>query len=71
VFGFVQEFVKTAVYSEGDPHAAWIEAYAADPELRLPAGTWRLTATLYGYLGGDCRGAVLDLSVGVTVVVEP
>lgn len=36
--------VKSAVWEAGDQNAAFYEAYLADPELHLPAGSWRITA---------------------------
>lgn len=43
-------FRKSGGFSADDPNAAFYRAYFADPVLRLPAGSWRVTASASGYL---------------------
>ena len=48
-------FRKSGVVDPDDPMADTIRALILDPELRLPMGTWRLTAWAE-YGAPDCRG---------------
>ena len=62
---------KSGGYSPDEPLAPFYAAYFASPELRLPAGTWTITAAGNWYIG-DCGASQLyELSASVTVVVEP
>ncbi|HYO44038.1 MAG TPA: hypothetical protein VES19_12640, partial [Candidatus Limnocylindrales bacterium] len=64
-------WAKSGGYSEGDPNDAFAEAYlTSGPELRLPAGTWRLSAAGGGSEGG-CGGLARALVAEVTIVVLP
>ena len=63
-------FVKSGGYGSDDPQAAFWQAYFADPELHLPAGIWRVTASLEAITGIDCRGQRHLLRAGVTFRVE-
>lgn len=62
-------FSKSGGYSPGDPNADFLEIYFAEPELTLPAGTWRIDAESYGWLGEGCSGETLDLATSVEVTV--
>jgi hypothetical protein len=65
-------FQKSGGFSADDPNADAYEAYLNDPLLRLPPGTWRISAGASGYLGpGDCVGPLLNLQAEVTVTVTP
>jgi hypothetical protein len=67
----VHPFMKTGGFADEDPLAGFYRAYFASPELRLPAGTWTITA-LANFLGSaDCDGPEHALNASVTVVVEP
>ncbi len=62
---------KSAAWSADDPEASFFEEFAKDPLLHLPAGQWRITAELGGYLAPCEAGApsislraVLELGVG-------
>lgn len=61
-------FSKSGGWSPSDPLADLYRAFFADPELRLPAGTYRITAdAVYGV--GECWGAEPMLAAAVQVVV--
>lgn len=64
-------FTKSGAYIPGDPEAAFAAAYFAQPELRLPAGTWTIGAGTSFYVGADCGDQLHSLSVDVTITVEP
>ena len=63
-------FAKSGGWSADDPNAAFLRAYFADPELRLPAGTWRIEASTSATIGGECTGEPLALRAVVEVVVR-
>jgi hypothetical protein len=69
---FVVEYplAKSGGFSPDEPLAPFYEAYFASPELRLPAGTWTISAGGSWYIG-DCGDELHSLSASVTVVVEP
>lgn len=62
---------KSGGYSPDEPLAPFYAAYFASEELRLPAGTWTISAG-GGWYVGDCgRGQLHELGASVTVTVEP
>ena len=63
-------FEKSGGYSPDEPLAPFYEAYFDSAELRLPAGTWTISAGGSWYIG-DCGDELHELSASVTVVVEP
>lgn len=69
----VYPFEKSGGFGEDEPLASFYRAYFADPELRLPAGTWRIFAGGGFYEGADCGDAFPyhSLSASLTIVVEP
>ena len=64
-------FAKSGGYSPDEPLAPFYEAYFESEELRLPAGTWTISAAGSWYTGDDCGDELHSLSASVTVVVEP
>ncbi len=62
-------FRKSGGYSPDDPNAAFMDAYYADPELTLPAGTWKIEVAAYGSIGANCSGDPLDLALELVVTV--
>lgn len=64
-------FAKSGGFSEGEPLAPLYRAYFDDPELRLPEGTWTISAGASFYSGAGCGDALHELTASVTVVVEP
>lgn len=63
-------FAKSGGYSPDEPLASFYEAYFDSSDLRLPAGTWTITAGGSWYVG-DCGDELHQLSASVTVVIEP
>jgi hypothetical protein len=58
-----------AVPDSDDPDADFLSSYYAQPELRLPVGTWRITAV--GSFGvGDCGTGSIDMSTSIIVRVR-
>jgi hypothetical protein len=62
---------KSGSWNGDDPDAAFIQEFVRDPQLHLPAGRWRITADLGGYLAecsADAPGislqTVLEIGVG-------
>ncbi|MBI3751596.1 MAG: hypothetical protein HY263_08085 [Chloroflexi bacterium] len=66
-------FSKIGGWSIDDPYAAFYQDYYQDPQLRLPAGTWRISSKSGFSVGGtDCgAGEPADLRATVEIVVEP
>jgi hypothetical protein len=64
-------FMKTGGFADEDPLAAFYRAYFASPELRLPAGTWTISAVANFLGSADCDGPQHTLNASVKVVVEP
>ena len=67
--GVTVPFAKSGGFSPEDPNADFLEIYFADPELSLPAGTWRIEATMSADVGEGCTGEPLVLAAAVEVVV--
>lgn len=65
----VVPFSKSGGYTPDDPNADFLEVYFADPELTLPAGSWRIDVTTHGTLGEGCTGPPLALEVSLVVTV--
>ena len=63
-------FAKSGGYSADDPDAAFWNSFFRDPELRLPAGTWRVTARASFFVGDDCSGRPRDLAATITLEVR-
>ncbi len=64
-------FGKSGGYSGDDPYADFYRAYFATDELRLPAGTWTISAGGGWYSGADCGDVLHSLETSVTIEVEP
>jgi hypothetical protein len=60
---------KVSVRKSQPAADAWMNAFLDDPVLRLPAGTWRVTAVL-STLVGSCSGEphAVQASIDITVV---
>lgn len=63
------EFSKSGGYAAEDPNADFMEIYFREPVLTLPAGTWRIDAVTYAWIGEGCTGEPLELAASVEVVV--
>lgn len=64
----VQPYEKSGGYDPDRPYADFYDAFFADPELRLPAGTWRITAYSEFYLG-ECGGESVELKASIVLDV--
>jgi len=64
-------FVKSGGFGEDDPDAEYWRTFLNDPQLRLPAGHWRVSAHFQGTLDDECRGPAQTLSAEVTFLVVP
>jgi hypothetical protein len=60
-----QPLGKSGTFSADDPDAAIYRAYYAHPELRLPAGTWLITAHSLFDVGNSCTDAPVRLTAAV------
>jgi hypothetical protein len=63
-------FGKSGAYSDSDPMAGFWDAYFTDPQLHLPPGRWRVSASLRAWTTPDCSGRLESLDAAVTFVVE-
>jgi hypothetical protein len=63
-------FQKSASWAPGDPDAAFQREYAADPELHLPPGRWRIEAVLHGVLGDRDGPSTVVVAVIEVIVTE-
>ncbi len=63
---------KSGGWTPDDPNAAFYQQWVDDPELRLPAGTWEITAWVQLF-DGNCNeitpGDVRDLRATVRVTI--
>lgn len=64
-------FVKSGSSPDGDPMADFYDAYFSSRELRLPAGTWTISAQTTVYPTGLCDRSPDRLLASVTIEVEP
>ena len=64
-------FVKSGGFGEDDPDAEYWRTFLNDPQLRLPAGHWRVSAHFQGTIDDECRGPAQRLSAEVTFLVVP
>jgi hypothetical protein len=62
-------FSKSGGWSEEDPNADFLRAYFADPQLRLPSGTWRIDVAVLANIGEGCTGPPVDLGLSLIVSV--
>jgi hypothetical protein len=61
-------FHKSGGYTAEDPDAAFYEAWLAEPEFRLPAGRWRVTALAPFMTGSGCVGG-RDVNLRASFVI--
>jgi hypothetical protein len=59
-------FGKSGGYSHSDPLATFWDAYFADPDLRLPAGTWKITVGAH-FSETSCDGQWIGLSASIVI----
>jgi hypothetical protein len=65
----VEPYSKSIGFSAGDPHAAFYEAFAEDPQFHLPPGRWRVDVAAQ-FSVGECGGRNVDLRTSVILTVE-
>ena len=64
-------YTKSGGYSADDPNAGFYRAFFADQILRLPAGTWRITANAGGFLAPcEMDAPTLDITLEAEFVVR-
>lgn len=62
-------FKKSGAFTDEDADAGFRRSYFADPELRLPPGTWRIDISTAGVVGEQCRGEPLEIELSLVVTV--
>lgn len=62
-------FNKSGAFDAKDPRAEFWRDFFAEPELRLPAGRYRLTARVPLSVGAGCRDSPLDLRTSLEIEV--
>jgi hypothetical protein len=62
-------FAKTGSFSDAGPLASAYEAYFKDPVLRLPAGTWHLSALADFGPGSACGQATVKMHATITILI--
>ena len=65
----VVPFQKSGGFDPDNPEDDFKESYFREPELRLPAGTWRIDVTTAATIGPSCGGESLDLALELIVTV--
>ena len=65
-----QRLVKSGGWSADDPNAAFYDAFFAAPDIRLPPGTWDVSARA-SFSEGDCSGPTHDMTTTARIVVQP
>ncbi len=65
----VYPFKKSGAFTDDDADADFRRSYFADPELRLPSGTWRIDISTAGVVGEECRGEPLEIEISLVVTV--
>lgn len=63
-------FSKSGGFSDGQPLALFYRSYFSSQELRLPAGTWTISAGGTIYIG-DCGDELHEPAASLTLVIEP
>jgi hypothetical protein len=64
-------FQKSGGFTADDPNAPFYRTYFADPVLRLPAGTWKVTAIVNGYLKPcDMSAPEVNITLAASVLVR-
>jgi hypothetical protein len=63
-------FYPSGGWANDDPLVPFWRAYYEAPELRLPAGTWRIRAEARFSTGAGCNDVEHELDAAVTVVVK-
>jgi hypothetical protein len=65
----VTELTKSGGYSADDPDADFYRAFFSEPEVKLPAGVWDITAVATFTDGVGCDGRAINLTATIRMVV--
>ena len=66
------DFAKSGGYSADDEDAAFWESWYAEPELKLPAGEYTISATVEGFFDeNDYAGTAYKLTASQKITVTP
>jgi hypothetical protein len=63
------ELSKSGAWGGGDPNKAFYEAFFAAPDIRLPPGTWDVSARA-SFSEGECGGPTHDMTTTARIVVN-
>jgi hypothetical protein len=66
---FVAEYGKSGGWGPDDPNAAFYQEFFGDPEFRLPAGRWEITAWAR-FATEECGPYTVDTRAGLVLLVE-
>jgi hypothetical protein len=61
---------KSGAWSEEDPDAAFYRSFFDGPEVRLPPGTWDISARA-AFTEGECGGPAHDMTATARILVVP
>lgn len=65
----ISSLTKSGGYDPKMPDASFYASFFADPQVKLTAGTWEVTAVAIFIEGGDCTGAQHDIEAPLMVHV--
>lgn len=65
-----QDLSKVVTISIQDPNPDFLRSFTADPDVRLPAGTWDITAVTFFYEGAGCTGTEHSMKATLRVIVN-
>ncbi|HYN64214.1 MAG TPA: hypothetical protein VES36_06375 [Candidatus Limnocylindrales bacterium] len=66
----LKPYAKSGAWSGGDPNEAFYREFFADPEFRLPAGRWDVSAeTLFSV--GECSADNVEMRATIVLDVKP
>ena len=60
---------KSGAFSDDDPDVAFLRSFLTAPDVRLPAGTWDVTALAQFTEGGMCGAGGHSMAATVRVTV--
>ena len=67
----VSDLNKSGGFSDDDPDAAFLRDFLMAPDVRLPAGTWDISAIAQYAESSDCSGGMRGMRATVRVEVVP
>jgi hypothetical protein len=63
------DLAKSGAVSGSEPDAGWLRSFLADPQVRLPSGTWDVTAIAMFVDGAGCSGTPHTMKATVRITV--